>query len=105
MLGTLDFVARTDWLTVLPAIMMANEIENPRLTVNPIVDPSLTLDLAMIEPSRRMLTPAARVLYEMLKESAEELNRHWLHTIGAGGTDAEPPTGLRRAAARSPRPA
>jgi DNA-binding transcriptional LysR family regulator len=83
MLGTLDFVARTDWLTVLPAIMMANEIEHPRVTVSPIVDPSLALDLAMIEPSRKMLTPAAKVFYGMLKEAAEELNRHWLHTIGA----------------------
>ena len=30
MLGTLDFVSRSDWVTILPGIMMAADIERPR---------------------------------------------------------------------------
>ena len=60
MLGTLDFVSRSDWVTILPGIMMAADIERPLVTINPIVDPVFTLDLVLIEPSRRAMSPAAR---------------------------------------------
>jgi LysR family transcriptional regulator, nitrogen assimilation regulatory protein len=59
MLGTLDFVSRTDWVTVLPGIMMADQRESQFLTVNPIIEPTFGLDLVLIEPSRRPLSPAA----------------------------------------------
>jgi LysR family nitrogen assimilation transcriptional regulator len=60
MLGTLDFVSRSDWVTILPGIMMAADIERPSVIINPIVDPVFTLDLVLIEPSRRAMSPAAR---------------------------------------------
>ena len=77
MLGTLDFVARTDWLAILPGIMMANE--NPRsrqFTVNPIAPP-FALDLVLIEPSRRPMSPGAQAFLAMLEEESERLNRRW----------------------------
>ncbi len=77
MLGTLDFVSRTDWLAVLPGIMMANETPRSRsFTVNPIV-PAFGLDLVLIEPSRRPMSPGAQAFLAMLEEESARLNRRW----------------------------
>lgn len=76
MLGTLDFVARTDWVTVLPAVIMGDSAR-PLFTANPIVDPRLTLDLVLIEPARRPLTPPATLFCRMLEEEAARLSRLW----------------------------
>jgi len=77
MLGTLDFVGRTDWVTVLPGIMMAEEAERRLFTVNPIVDPTFSLDLVLIEPSRRSLSAGAAAFLDMLQDEAVQLNRRW----------------------------
>ena len=77
MLGTLDFVSRSDWVTILPGIMMAADIERPSVTINPIVDPVFTLDLVLIEPSRRAMSPAARSFLEMLQVESERLEEPW----------------------------
>jgi LysR family transcriptional regulator, nitrogen assimilation regulatory protein len=81
MLGTLDFVARTGWMTILPGIMMAQEKEMPDeprpFTVNPIVDPAFMLDLVLIEPSRRPMSPAAEAFLENLDDFSAQLNQRW----------------------------
>jgi DNA-binding transcriptional LysR family regulator len=77
MLGTLDFVGRTDWVTVLPGIMMAEEGEPRPFTVNPIVDPTFSLDLVLIEPSRRSMSAGAEAFLDMLEDEAVQLNRRW----------------------------
>lgn len=74
MMGTLDFVASGDWVTVLPGIMMANDAEHSRFVLNPLVDPPLSLDLAVIEPARKALSPAASAFLEVLGEEAQRLN-------------------------------
>jgi DNA-binding transcriptional LysR family regulator len=77
MLGTLDFVARTDWVTVLPGIMMADESEPRPFTVHPIVDPTFSLDLVLIEPSRRPMSAAAKAFLDTLESETIRLNRRW----------------------------
>lgn len=76
MFGTLDFVARGDWVTILPALMMG-----PGATlgfaVNPIVDPDLTLDLVLIEPARRTLAPPAALFLGMLEQEARRISAVW----------------------------
>jgi DNA-binding transcriptional LysR family regulator len=83
MLGTLDFVARTDWVTVLPGIMMADNGEPRLFTVNPIVDPSFSLDLVLIEPSRRPMSAGAEAFLAMLEDEAADLNRRWANVPSA----------------------
>jgi LysR family nitrogen assimilation transcriptional regulator len=78
MLGTLDFVSRSDWVTILPGIMMASDIEQHAVTINPIVDPVFTLDLVLIEPSRGALSPAAQHFLDILQEETERLDTAWL---------------------------
>lgn len=77
MLGTLDFVARTDWMAILPGVMMANEARSRQFTVNPIAGPSFGLDLVLIEPARQPLSPAATAFLDVLEEESVRLNRLW----------------------------
>lgn len=80
MLGTLDFISRTDWMTVLPGLMMADDNEPRLFTINPIVDPSFMLDLVLIEPSRRPISARAEAFLDLLEEEAIRLNRRWEKT-------------------------
>ncbi len=82
MLGTLDFVARTDWVAILPALMMASEIRSRSFCVNPIVSPALSLDLVLIEPSRRPMVPGAQAFLQMLEAESRGINRRWEKLIG-----------------------
>jgi DNA-binding transcriptional LysR family regulator len=90
MLGTLDFVGRTKWATVLPGIMMAEEDEPRRFTVNPIVDPSFSLDLVLIEPSRRTMSAGAEAFLYMLEEEAVQLNGRWATVPDAAAAPSLP---------------
>ena len=77
MLGTLDFVARSDWMTVLPGLMMADDSEPRLFTINPIVDPPFILDLVLIEPSRRPMSAGPEAFLQMLEDEAIRLNQRW----------------------------
>jgi LysR family transcriptional regulator, nitrogen assimilation regulatory protein len=83
MLGTLDFVANSDWVTILPGIMMVSDVERPLLTINPIVEPVLLLDLVLIEPLRHAPSPAARAFADILQEETERLNAVWQPYLSA----------------------
>ncbi len=76
MFGTLDFVARGGWVTILPALMM-DRGATQGFDVHPITDPALTLDLVLIEPARRTLTPAAALFLEMLEQEARRISAVW----------------------------
>lgn len=77
MMGTLDVVSSSDWVTVLPALMMTGEIERMQFSVSPIVDPTAPLDLVLIEPTRRTLSPAASVFLDIIRNEATRLNDLW----------------------------
>jgi len=77
MLGTLDFVAQTGWMAILPGIMMAGDTRSRQFTVNPIAAPAFGLDLVLIEPARRPMSEAAKAFLELLEEESTRLNRRW----------------------------
>jgi LysR family transcriptional regulator, nitrogen assimilation regulatory protein len=77
MMGTLDLVSNSDWVTVIPALMMTAEIERMLFSVVPIIDPIATLDLVVIEPTRRPLNIAARAFLEIIRSEAVGLNSLW----------------------------
>jgi DNA-binding transcriptional LysR family regulator len=78
MLATLDLVARSHWAAILPGVMMASDIEEHALVVNPLSDPPLTLDLVLIEPSRSSLSPTAEAFLECLQTETARLHDTWL---------------------------
>lgn len=77
MMGTLDLVATTDWVTILPGVMMASDIDRDRFNVNPIVDPILTLDLVLIEPLRKPMDSVAQVFLQLLEAETARVNARW----------------------------
>jgi DNA-binding transcriptional LysR family regulator len=77
MLGTLDFVAHSEWVAVLPGLMLAAETKPRQFTVNPIAWPAFELDLVLIEPARRPMSPGAQAFLTILGEESARLNRHW----------------------------
>jgi len=82
MMGTVDFIARSNWSTVLPALMLKADNLSPTLTVRPIVDPLLRLELVLIEPSRHVISAAARVFLTFLREEAENVVTQWSGHFG-----------------------
>ncbi|WP_439497473.1 LysR family transcriptional regulator [Bosea sp. (in: a-proteobacteria)] len=85
MMGTLDFVANGDWVAVLPGIMMANDAVRDRFAINPLVDPPLSLDLAVIEPARKALSPAADAFLGVLTQEAARLNQAFTDPVPQPG--------------------
>jgi DNA-binding transcriptional LysR family regulator len=77
MLGTLDFIQRSEWMAILPALMMATDRGERHFTLNPIAAPDFALDLVLIEPARRPMTPAVGAFLAMLEEESHLLNRAW----------------------------
>jgi LysR family nitrogen assimilation transcriptional regulator len=77
MLGTLDLVGRSDWVAVLPGIMMAGEHEPDSLVINPLADPALMLDLILIEPARRAISPVAGAFLSLLEAEGARINSRW----------------------------
>ncbi len=88
MMGTLDFVASTDWVAVLPGLMMAPEVDGTgrprpgtdavgRFAVNPIADPPLGMDLMLIEPARRPLPPPAAAFLDVLGQETDRIGAVW----------------------------
>lgn len=77
MMGTLDYVSRSDWATVLPGVMMAGDLQGDRFRINPLASPALDLDLVVIEPARRAMSSAASAFYEILAHETRALNDVW----------------------------
>lgn len=105
MMGTLDFVASSEWRTVVPAIMLEADDAHSPVCMQPIVEPVQPLDLVLIEPSRHVIAPPARAFLDLLHEEAEGLNRRWAGHFGRHGRAAPPAEGGRAArggAARRP---
>src|SRR5258708_8828220 len=55
MIGTLEFVARSDWVTVLPSLISVNDIATGDIVVSPLADPPLHAAFVLIQPSRLTL--------------------------------------------------
>lgn len=77
MFGTLDLVANTDWVTILPGVMMASDIKGHQFTINMIVKPVLKLDLVLIEPIQIPMEPLAEAFLSFLGDEASRLNQQW----------------------------
>ena len=71
MLGNLQFVELTDWVTILPAIMMVQDLRDGRLTVHPLIHPPLTLDIFEVHLDRMPLTSVATRFLAALRRQSD----------------------------------
>jgi LysR family nitrogen assimilation transcriptional regulator len=88
MIGTLEFVARSDWVAVLPSLICVNDIGKTDLVINPIVKPALRAEFVIIQPARRTLSLPARRFLECLEAQVDEIHTVWeraLAPVAANG--------------------
>jgi DNA-binding transcriptional LysR family regulator len=75
MLGTLELVAQSDWITILPGILCSADADGRTRHVHPIVEPDLTVTYIRIEPVSRSLSDAARAFDGLLNAELEQALR------------------------------
>jgi DNA-binding transcriptional LysR family regulator len=68
MFGTLEYARSSDYLTVLPSIMVFPEIEQATLCVRPIKDKGFMLDMMAIESKRNARSSSIDALIEAFAE-------------------------------------
>ena len=81
MIGTLEFVAATDWVAVLPSLICVNDIGRRDLVINPIVEPPLYAEFVIIEPARRALSVQARLFVERLEAEVARVRHVWRNAL------------------------
>ncbi len=77
MIATLEFVARSDWVTVLPSVISVNDIGRGELIVNPIAEPELHAEFVVIQPTRRTLSTQARMFLERFEQEVGHIHTVW----------------------------
>ncbi len=82
MTGTLEFVAASDWVTVLPSLICVNDIASSEIVVSPI-EPPLHAEFIVIEPARRTLSVQAGLFLERLETEVQHIRRTWQKRLGA----------------------
>ena len=81
MIATLEFVARSDWVTVLPSVISVNDIGRGELIVNPLVEPEMHAEFVVIQPTRRVLSPQARMFLDRFEREVAHIHRVWERAI------------------------
>jgi DNA-binding transcriptional LysR family regulator len=77
MIATLEFVARSDWVTILPSVISINDIGRGELIVNPIVAPELHAEFVVIQPTRRTLSTQARLFLQRFEAEVAHIHEVW----------------------------
>lgn len=80
MIGTLEFVSRTEWVTVLPGLICVDDINDGDLVVNPI-DPPLFAEFVCITPARRTLSTQARLFLEQFEAEVACIEQRWTQAL------------------------
>jgi DNA-binding transcriptional LysR family regulator len=81
MIATLEFVARSDYVTILPSVISINDVGRGELIVNPIVAPELHAEFVVIQPTRRTLSTQARLFLERFEQEVSHIHAVWDDTI------------------------
>ena len=77
MIATLEFVARSDWVTILPSVISVNDIGRGELIVNPLASPELHAEFVVIQPTRRTLSTQARLFLQRFEAEVAHIHDVW----------------------------
>ena len=77
MFGTLEFVARSDWVAILSGLICVNDIAKNDRVINPIADPPLFAEFIVISPARRTLSTQARLFLESFEAEIARIQEVW----------------------------
>lgn len=81
MFGTLEFVARSDWVTILSGLICVKDIEHSERVINPLCDPPLYAEFVVISPSRRPLSTQAQLFLEAFEAEIARIQDAWSAVI------------------------
>lgn len=84
--GQFDFVARTNWVSIHPGIMLMSDWHKDGLIINPLIEPTLTMDLFRVERARQHPTQAALAFLGVLYEETEALAEQARQIVDASGS-------------------
>lgn len=84
----LEFVSQSDWSGILPYWIGLKELGNDRITVNPISDTTLSVDLALIYSAQQPLSRPSRVLYEYFRQELQRSEEEWHRLTEAALSEA-----------------
>lgn len=73
MLGTLELVAASDWVTILPWIICSPDIAGASRRICPLTDPALHSEFVVIEPARRPLQPETHLFLDEIRAELDQL--------------------------------
>ena len=96
MIGTLEFVARTDWVAILSGLICINDIGRSERVINPIYDPPLIAEFVVISPARHTLSTQAQLFLKCFEAEIARIQQTWAQTIPPSAYPAR----RRRAAGR-----
>ncbi len=77
MIATLEFVAKTDFVTILPETICLNDIDGSVRSLHPLIDPTLIVDFAVIEPTKTAISPPAKLFLERIELHYAGLKELW----------------------------
>jgi DNA-binding transcriptional LysR family regulator len=78
--GMLEFVRRSDWVTLLSVTAIVSELERGEIAVRP-TDPPLELGFYLIHPARRALSTAAARFVERIEAGFAASKQDWLDRL------------------------
>ena len=78
----LDFASRTDCKAIMPGLLVISDLDNPHITLHPIVDPPLLMELCLIYPSRSVLSAVAEAFIHLLEQETAALNEQLFRCAG-----------------------
>ncbi len=85
MMGTLQFVAASDWVAILPFIMMVSDLDEGRFSIRPLIDPPFYSEFVLIEPSRKAMAPAAALFADILAAETRRAQSAFRRRFGPRG--------------------
>ena len=77
MIATLEFVANSDFATILPETICYNDLDGSVRSLHMLTDPPLTVDYVIIEPAKSGLSRAATLFLERIETSYRSLKEDW----------------------------
>ncbi|MGE0253569.1 MAG: LysR family transcriptional regulator [Alphaproteobacteria bacterium] len=90
MTGTFEFIAASDWATILPVTACIGEVSGKRLRVSPLIEPSIPFDFILIEPARQPLSSPARAFVDAIEAELDSVAAAWRRTRSRHGRKAPP---------------
>jgi LysR family nitrogen assimilation transcriptional regulator len=81
MIGTIQFVARSDWVAILSGMFCVTDIDRDERIISPLYDPPLFAEFVVITQARRTLSIQARRFLELFEAEIERIQQVWARMI------------------------